>query len=126
MIVVDTRTFSEKFKMESARKIDEFKWYAKRVRNWILDHPTEFIALCTASLTAVGYATKGIRGIARDISDAREKRDERCRVWDPVNGIHWHTKHPLTVAQRLEFERRVANGENRGSILESMNVLSRR
>lgn len=126
MIIVDDRTFAEKVKTETARKIDEIKWGAKRAGIWISNHPTEFISLSAALLTAVGFATKGIRGVIRDVNDMADRRDEQCRVWDPVNGIHWHTKHPLTMNQRLEFEKRVAMGENRGAILESMNVLRRR
>ena len=126
MLVYDDRPFSERIRVEFLRKRDEVKWGAKRFLKWISEHPQEFIGICTISLTAIGAASKGVRGLMREIDIRQEKFDERCRIWDPVNGVQWYTKKPLNAYQKLEFERRVADGESRGAILQSMNVLNRR
>ena len=122
----DDRTFAQKVKARITVTIDRAKWNARRLGRWISQHPTEFIGLCTVSITAIGAATKGVKGLIGEIDRVAEKRDERCRVWDPVNGIFWRTKHPLTTSQQLELERRVMMNENRGDILDSMNVLRKR
>lgn len=126
MLVYDDRPFGERIKIEFLRKRDEVKWGTKRLLKWISEHPQEFIGICTISLTAIGAASKGVRGLMREIDIQHEKYDEKCRVWDPVNGVQWYTKRPLNATQKLEFERRVAEGESRGTILQSMNVLNRR
>lgn len=53
----------------------------------------------------------------------KERRYDECDYYDPRTGEHWYTRKPLSTYQKLELERRYKNGESKGSILRSMNML---
>lgn len=124
MVIKDDRNFFEKAKVEAKVKFDRVKWNARRAWNWVESHPQEAIAIGLATVNAIGLASKGVGTLANRVAKNRELRVQSCRVWDPVNGVFWNTKKPMTTQQKLEFERRVALGENRGDVLESMKLLS--
>lgn len=126
MIVVDDRTWREKAKVKFEQAKDEIKWTTKKAVNWVNQHPAEAIALFAGITTSIGYATQQVKGLMKEVDARQMRRDERCRVWDPVNGLQWYTKRPMTAEQKLTFERRVREGEDRGEILNDMNLLRKR
>lgn len=119
MIINDTRNRFQKGKIEVRRKLDEMKWKSKEAINWVKDHPREAIMIASIIIGVVG-------GIAKTAAKVEERHDRDTRVWDPVNGIYHHTKHEMSTKQKLEFERRVSNGETRGAILDDMGLLRKR
>ncbi len=114
-----------KFKENCERKKRELYWKIHDTKEWVRNHPVESVWILSIGTGVVSAGVNGGIKLADRIKDAREERDEKCSVWDPVNGIHWYTKKPMTASQKLEFERRVSNGEDRGKVLDNMNVLRR-
>lgn len=114
-----------KFKENCERKKRELRWKMRDAATWIRNHPVESVWILSVGTGVVSAGVNGSIKLADKIKDAKEERDERCGVWDPVNGIHWYTKKPMTTSQKLEFERRVSNGEDRGKVLDNMNILRR-
>lgn len=114
-----------KFKENCERKKRELHWKIQKAKDWVCTHPTESVWILSVGTAVVSTSVQGGMKLADKVKKSREERDEKCSVWDPVNGIHWYTKKPMTTAQKLEFERRVSNGEDRGKVLDNMNVLRR-
>ena len=123
MIYEDNRTWFDKVKVSFAEKKAAAKIKLKQVFNWVIENPFSAIMLLSIFSGAVNVTTKGIKDISGIVEDRKEQRREDCRVWDPVNGIQWYTKKPLTNEQKLIFEERVKNGESRGEVLADMDVL---
>ena len=72
-------------------------------------------------LSGIGMANKSAK---RREQKKEEERRER-RVYDPSIGDWWDLKKPLTNNERLELERRVADGELRGDVLRDMGKLKK-
>lgn len=104
---------------------DKTKTGAKKFGNWIKDNPKEAAVLATGILFGIGAAGNGIAAVDRRITAAKERKDDRCNIYDPSLDIQWKTKRGLTNAQALEYQRRVAAGERRGDVLKDMKVLRR-
>lgn len=121
MEVVDNRSFKEKVR----DKWERAKIGVSNARRWVAEHPQETVAIALGTATIIGSAAKGGVAVSREIRRVTEDRDERLRVWDPVNGIYLYTKRPMTGAQKLEFSRRAADGESRAEILQDMKILNK-
>lgn len=120
------KKFEEKFeevKANTKETCSEVWKEAKKAGRWIKDNPKEALAIATGVLTAVGFATRGVTKLSNHIQDTREAKDLKKRIWNPVAGEYLYTKKPLTGAQKLEFEQRIASGESRAAILKSMGLL---
>lgn len=126
MIINDNRTWFDKMKIKFAEKKAAAKCKLKKMFNWVVENPFSAIMLLSIFSGAVNVTTKGVKDISSIVEDRKEQKKEDCRVWDPVNGIQWYTKKPLTTEQKLEFENRVKNGESRGEILADMDVLRKK
>lgn len=117
-------------KMQNVKEKAESTWdktkkNAKKFFGWIKDNPEEAAAIATGLLLGIGAAGKGVASVGRRVDAARDRRDEKCKIYDPSLDIWWDTKKGLSNAQALEYQRRVANGEKRGDVLKDMKVLRR-
>ncbi len=78
-------------------------------------------------LAAAPIVYGGLKAVCRTANraiDAKEARDHRDRhIYDRSTGQYYETKRKLTSRERLELERRLADGEKKGAILRSMNLL---
>lgn len=104
---------------------DKTKKTVHGAAEWIKDNPKEAAVLATGILFGIGAAGNGIAAVDRRITAAKERRDDRCNIYDPSIDYQWKTKRGLTTAQALEYQRRVAAGEKRGDVLKDMKVLRR-
>ena len=95
----------------------------RKFAGWVKENPEKAVAAATGLCTSLGFAAKGISKLSNNIQDAREAKDLKRRIWNPVAGEYLYTKKPLTGKQKLEFEQRIASGESRAEILRSMGVL---
>ena len=120
METVDDRTFKEKAKSFWAGvKIKaEDAW--KGTKQFVSDHKGE-IAFYTLVLGP--GAIKLTDSVLRSRRMDKARRYDECDYYDPRTGEHWYTRKPLSTYQKLELERRYKNGESKGSILRSMNML---
>ena len=125
MMIYDDRSWIDKVKVKYQEIRDAVKWKIRKTIGWINQNPASAVKYFLMVLYATAFATSSARKLVREVNIQKEKRDEKCRVWDPVNGIQWETKKPLTNEQKLEFERRGDAGDNRGEILKDMKVLKR-
>jgi len=67
---------------------------------------------------------KAVTKTANHAIDAKRERDHRDRhIYDRSTGQYYETRRKLTTNERLELERRLANGEKKGAILRSMGLL---
>lgn len=108
----------EEFKKKVKEKADKICTSAKEF--W--DNNKEAIVVLTPIIfSGISMMNKSAR---RREEKKEEERRER-RVYDPSMGDWWDLKKPLTNNERLELERRVADGELRGDILRDMGKLKK-
>lgn len=108
---VETRIAAAKVKAE------ELKW--KAVDIW-QNNKAEILVL--APIVYGGIKT-ACRTASRAI-EVKELKDHRDRhIYDRSTGQYYETRRKLTTNERLELERRLADGEKKGAILRSMNLL---
>ena len=69
----------------------------------------------------------GVKAVTRTAAhaiDAKREQNHRDRhIYDRSTGQYYETRRKLTSNERLELERRLANGEKKGAILRSMGLL---
>ena len=98
-------------------KLQEFKY--KAVDCWN-NNKAEIIIL--APLVYGGV--KAVTRTAAHAIDAKREQNHRDRhIYDRSTGQYYETRRKLTSNERLELERRLANGEKKGAILRSMGLL---
>ena len=108
---------------ERQDKKDNFKRNVKEklhdAKDWVSCHKTELFA----------FGVLGVMGM-RELNKAathKERRIERNKqermIYDPSIRDWWELKKPLTNEERVEYESRVNNGEDRGKVLYSMKKL---
>lgn len=120
--------------------MDEFKRKERRDKRkqWINDKFKDFECWCAnnpqlASILIPGAIMLGgglIKGgtsvvkaaINNNTAKHQNRVDDR-RIYDPSEGFYWNLKRDLNTSQKLELERRKAEGESMGQILEDMRVL---
>ena len=88
---------------------------------WAKENPDEAAGLvCSAVFVGGGAVVKGIS----DKKKEKEEYEEReCRQWDPVTGQYYYIKRPMKSKEKLELDRRMANGEKKGQILHDMRLI---
>jgi len=78
-------------------------------------------------LAAAPLVYGGIKAVCRTANraiEAKELKDHRDRhIYDRSTGQYYETRRKLTSNERLELERRLADGEKKGAILRSMGLL---
>lgn len=118
METIDNRKFKEKVD----RAFYDAKENLKRAGEWILDNPDKVAALGTG----VFMMAKGAKSISRTYNDMQRIDTEKRRIWDPQMGQALYVKRPMNGAEKLEFERRVKDGQGRADALADMNLLDKR
>lgn len=109
---------------EVNQKWEDFKWKAKckyeAAKQWCTDHKELVVAAVPALITGAFEIIK----IASK-ADAREEEKElkELYIYDRSMGHYWKLRRRLTNSEYREIERRRAEGESMGEILESMRVL---
>lgn len=98
---------------------------AKKTWIWVKENPDRALGLVIGAITLIDIASKGVISVGREARRLHDIKIENRKIWDPVNGIYWYTKKPLSGAQKLEFERLVKKGYDRGQILDTMGVLKK-
>ena len=103
----------EAFKKKAKEKYEEAKV-------WCGEHKEVFVGVAAAVVSGVFEVVK----IAAK-ADARseEKELKELYIYDRSMGHYWKLRRKLTNAEYRELERRRAEGESMGEILESMRVL---
>ncbi len=100
-------------------KLDEFKQKVTdtttNVVNWCKENRTAAIGI---GVTTLSFGTKALKAFARIHAS---NRDLRC--WDASLGHHWVLKRKLSKKEWLKIDRRKANGERLGDILDDLGVL---
>lgn len=103
----------EAFKVKAKQKYDEAK-------DWCGEHKELVVA-------AVPVLISGFFEVIKIASkaDAREEEKElkELYIYDRSMGHYWKLRRRLTNAEYREIERRRAEGESMGEILEDMRVL---
>lgn len=108
---IEARKYAAKVKAE------KFKW--KAIDFWNRNK-AEIVVL--APLVYGGV--KAISRTANHAIDAKREQTHRDRhIYDRSTGQYYETRRKLTSNERLELERRLANGEKKGQILRSMGLL---
>lgn len=108
----------EEFKRKAKEKANKFVASSKTF--W--DNNKEVIVVLTPIIfSGIGMMNKS----ARRREEKREEERRERRVYDPSMGDWWDLKKPLTNTERLELEKRVANGELRGDVLRDMGKLKK-
>ena len=105
-------------------KWQEFKWKAKQkfdaAKEWCKQNKELVVAAVPA---LIGGAFEIIKIASK--ADAREEEKElkELYIYDRSMGHYWKLRRRLTNSEYREIERRKAEGESMGEILESMRVL---
>lgn len=106
------------------QKWEDFKWKAKQkyeaAKTWCTENKEVVIAAIPALITGAFEIIK----IASK-ADAREEEKElkELYIYDRSMGHYWKLRRRLTNSEYREIERRRAEGESMGEILEDMRVL---
>lgn len=106
---------AKKVNKKVAETAEAVKHKACDAANWVVENPVEAIKIGVGILTIVGV-----------VKDVHMSRLKDRKIWDPVNGIYWFTKRPMTGSEKLEFEHMVATGCERGRALDEMGLLNKR
>lgn len=118
METIDERNFKQKFQ----RTVYDVKENVKKAGQWILDNPQSVATLGAGML----MLAKGAKSISRTYNDMQRIDTEKRRIWDPQMGQALYVKRPMNGAEKLEFERRVKDGQGRADALADMNLLDKR
>lgn len=114
----------DKSEVKNENKWEDLKWKAKckydAAKDWVVRNKEVVIAAVPALIGGVFEIIK----IASK-ADAREEEKElkELYIYDRSMGHYWKLRRRLTNSEYREIERRKAEGESMGEILESMRVL---
>jgi len=120
MYTVDDRSIKEKLKDFFNRRKLKWQTRTEKLSKWCSDHSDGLLLLAIVSLP--GLLKLGNTAIASR-KESKVDRRRQCDIYDRRSDIHWTIKKPLNAREKLEFERRYANGESTGDILHSMHKL---
>ena len=112
-----TRFKIEEKKRKAKEKMEDLK--AKASCLWA-NHKEEIIVLTPI---VVGGASSLIKSGVRAYQTKSENRHRDLETYDPRSGQYFTLKRKMSNAQKLELERRMANGERKGDILRSMRLI---
>lgn len=109
---------------ENDKKSTKFKaWMKNRWTDmtcWVSDHKTEIMVV--APVVIGGIATTA-KVVGKNVNLQKEQRLKEKFVYDTSLGHYWELKQKLSNSQWTEIERRRAQGETLGQILNDMRVL---
>lgn len=121
MDVVDFRSYQQK-KEESFLNKARIKIQngAHTIKKTVQEHPVETFGLLLAVVPGVLTC---INSAIRVSQANKERRYDMRHEYDNRTGEHWYARKNVSNGQKLEIERRYKNGESKGEILKSMNLL---
>ena len=93
--------------------------YTKTV-NWCKGHPTELLTFGPALIAGAFGLTKGI---IKHVNLKQAEHMKNLYCYDTSLGRYWELRRKLTNKDWLAIERRRANGEKLGEILDDLRVL---
>ena len=117
--VCTTKELERKRKFAEAREWVERK--TKEALEWAANNK-EFV-IVTVVPTAIAIGGKVIKTAKRDSQIRKEQDLKDLYIYDRSMGHYWELKRKLKPSEWQTFERRKANGERVGEILQSMRVL---
>ena len=93
----------------------------KAVCTFVKENPNEAASVaCSLGFLACGTAYGAVQ---KHRKEKQEYIDRETRQYDPVSGQYYYTKRPLKNKEKLELDRRMAQGERKGAILDDMRLL---
>lgn len=98
----------------------DLKYSCHKVKNWCKGHTGEIMVFGPLVISGMFGLTKGI------IKHANLRKTENMKnlfCYDTSLGRYWELRRKLTNKDWLAIERRRANGEKLGEILEDLRVL---
>lgn len=109
---------------ENDKRTSKFKAWVKNrwtdVSCWCSEHKTEIMVV--APVVIGGIATTA-KIVGKSVNLNKEQNLKEKFVYDTSLGHYWELRQKLTNSQWTEIERRRANGETLGQILNDMKVL---
>ena len=112
-----TRFKVEEKKRKLKEKFEDFKAWCSCT--WA-NHKEEIVILGPVVLgAATGLAKAGSRAYQTHSDNKHRDRE----TYDPRTGQYYTLKRKMSNNQKLELERRMSNGERKGDILRSMNLI---
>lgn len=98
------------------------RWRERREKafKWCSDHKELVVG---GAIAGLGLLKTGLKIGGKIHVQNMERRNKDLRVYDTSLGKYWELKHKLKNRDWLEIERRKANGERLGEILNDLNVL---
>lgn len=111
------------------QKIADFKYSAKNTWNGIARFVRDNIDVLAVVAPAAGLVFNGVCKVTSKAIAERTLNKEldfkKRTIYDRSLGEYVELKKPLSVNQKLEYERRRATGEKVNTILNDMKVLKR-
>ena len=109
---------------EVNQKWEDFKAKAKckfiAAKNWCKNHQELVVAAVPA---LIGGFFEIVKIASKAEARGEEKELKELYIYDRSMGHYWKLRRRLTNSEYREIERRRAEGESMGEILESMRVL---
>lgn len=93
---------------------------------WVIENPEKAAALTAFGAAITGGANKVIRSVHKDVTERRETKERRTRIYDHSMGAYLYTKRPLKSEEIARINRiRRETGKRTSEILEEMRLLKR-
>lgn len=105
---------------EFKRKLEPFTNKVKEAALWYWDYKEITIPVTVA---VIGFATKGLGSISREMAKQREVNHRDLKSWDPRLGEWLDLKRALTNSEKLILDARMKAGERKVDILRDLGVL---
>ena len=125
--MIDFEELKKKGAKRKEKRKEEIQSKMKDFECWVANNPQLASILIPGGIMLGGALIKGgvslgKSAIQNSTAKAQNRVDDR-RIYDPSEGFYWNLKRDLNTSQKLELERRKADGESMGQILEDMRVL---
>lgn len=103
------------------------KWNAKRKAEgaikWCEENKELALAMIPVGVIAVKGVTNAVRSVSCNIEADREREWQELHVYDHSLGMYHKLRRPLKPSEKIEIDRRRAQGESKIQILASMGLL---
>lgn len=120
------KSFKE-IKEDVSLKLWELKYKATKTAEktvkWCEDNKELAIAMIPVGLMAIKTIGNTIRSVDRKIDLKKEQDLQELYIYDHSLGMYHKLRRPLRPSEKIEIDRRRANGESKIQILASMGLL---
>lgn len=96
---------------------------AEKAIKWCEENKELAIAMIPVGLVAIRSIGNTIRSVDRKIDLKKEQELQDLYVYDHSLGMYHKLRRPLKPSEKIEIDRRRANGESKVQILSSMGLL---